>query len=172
MDAPIGVVDITSLDAPAPRYGEVNLSFFNASALYAGQFAANRGEWVASLRRSNLDVWYHAFSKLPGTPSYLDGFGKLSYQVNDQLRLTAGTLYSQDEISLAVDDGDEQASADYTDQYYWVRLEHQLTDALNGTTVLSLVSESVALRPRLSTGTDCSAPVQSRTNATRWRSDA
>src|SRR5262249_8315585 len=35
-----GVIDIASLDAPAPRYGEVNLSFFNASALYAGQFAS------------------------------------------------------------------------------------------------------------------------------------
>ncbi len=132
-----GVIDITSLDAPAPRYGEVNLSFFNTSTLYAGQFAANRGEWVASIRRSNLDVWYHAFSKLPGTPSYLDGFGKLSYQMNDEVRLTAGTLYFNDEISLTVDDGDEQASADYTDQYYWIRLDHQPTDALNGTTVLT-----------------------------------
>jgi hypothetical protein len=132
-----GVIDITSLDAPAPRYGEVNVSFFNTSTLFASQFDDNRGQWVASLRRSNLDALYHAFSDLPGTPTYLDGFAKVSYELNDGLRLTAGTLYFLDDVSAQVDDGDEQAQSDSSNEYYWVRLDHHPGDTLSGTTVLA-----------------------------------
>jgi outer membrane cobalamin receptor len=135
-----GVIDITSLAPPAPRYSEVNVSFFNTSALNAGRFGSDRGEWVASVRRSNLDMWYSALSSLPGTPGYVDGFGKVSYQVNDALRVSAGTLYFEDEISLAVDDGDEQASAHYTDRYYWVRLEEQPGADITGSTVFAHAS--------------------------------
>ena len=132
-----GVIDITPIDAPAPHYGEVNVSFFNTSALLASQFDDNRGQWIASLRRSNLDVWYHALSELPGTPSYLDGFARISYELNDELRLTAGALYFLDEIEVTVDDGDEQAHADSSDEYFWVRLDHHPGDSLSGTTVLA-----------------------------------
>jgi outer membrane cobalamin receptor len=132
-----GVIDITSLAPPAPRYSEVNVSFFNTSALNAGRFSGDRGEWIASVRRSNLDLWYSALSNLPSTPSYVDGFGKLSYQVNDALRVSAGTLYFADEISLVLDDGDEQASAHYTDRYYWVRLDEQPSADISGTTVFA-----------------------------------
>jgi hypothetical protein len=135
-----GVMDIASLAPPAPRYSEVNVSFFNSSALNAGRFAGDRGEWVVSARRSNLDLWYHALSNLPGTPSYVDGFGKVAYQVNDALRVSAGTLYFADEISLALDDGDEQASADYTDRYYWARLDQQVGSDMSGSIVFAHAS--------------------------------
>ena len=131
------VLDITSLAPPAPRYREVSLSFFNTSALDAGRFGGERGEWVLSARRSNLDVWYHALSELPGTPGYVDAFGKVAYRLNDELRLTAGTLYFADVISLAVDDGDERASADYKDRYFWVRLDHDPTSTLSGSTIVA-----------------------------------
>src|SRR5581483_10877912 len=101
------------------------------------RFGGERGEWVVSARRSNLDVWYSALSKLPGKPSYMDGFGKVSYRLNDDLRVTAGALYFADVISVAMDDGDEQASADYKDRYAWVRFDHDLLPDLSGSTILA-----------------------------------
>ena len=67
-----GVIDITSLTPPGPRYRELSFSLFNASGLSAGEFANARGSWLGAVRRSNLDVWYHAFSHDPNTPAYVD----------------------------------------------------------------------------------------------------
>jgi len=131
------VLDITSLTPPAPLYHEVNASFFNTSLLSAGRFASDRGEWLASARRSNLDVWYHALSHEPGTPRYEDGFAKVSYRPSDRLRVTASVLYFADEISLATDDVEERASAEYADRYFWLRVDQRPTDFLEGTTLLA-----------------------------------
>jgi outer membrane receptor protein involved in Fe transport len=130
-----GVVDIRSLQAPGPRYRELNVTFFNTSALSSGRFADGRGEWVGSIRRSNMDLWYHALSEEPGTPTYSDAFGKLSYDLNDRMRLTAGTLYFADEVSLSVEDRDERANAEYADRYYWLRLDHEPNSFVSGTTL-------------------------------------
>jgi hypothetical protein len=132
-----GVIDIASLSAPAPLYRELNVSFFNTSLLSAGRFAQDRGEWVASFRRSNLDLWYHALQDEPGTPAYADAFAKVSYAIGPRLRLTLGMLRFNDEISLAVEDQEDRASADYRDAYHWLRLDHWPADSLRGVTVLS-----------------------------------
>ena len=131
------VIDISSLQAPGPRYRELNVSFFNTSALSSGQFAAERGQWVASVRRSNIDLWYRALSDEPGTPTYSDAFVKVSYELNDRMRLTAGTLYFADEISLSAEDEDERANAEYTDRYYWLRLEHRPNPFVSGATLFA-----------------------------------
>jgi outer membrane receptor protein involved in Fe transport len=130
-------VDITSMSPPAPLYHEIGVSFFNTAALGAGRFADDRGEWLFSARRGNLDVWYHALSNEPGTPSYRDAFGKVSYRVNDTLRLTANALVFNDEVSLATDDSAERANAEYTNRNLWVRIEEQPTPALTGRTLLA-----------------------------------
>jgi outer membrane cobalamin receptor len=132
-----GVIDITSLAPPAPRYGEVSVSFLNTSALGAGRFAQDEGEWLVAARRGNLDVWYHALSKEPGTPSYADAFAKVSYRFGERLRVTANTLLFADEISLAAEDQDERATAEYSDRYFWVRVDQQPNASLNGTTLLA-----------------------------------
>jgi outer membrane cobalamin receptor len=131
------VIDISSLEAPAPRYREINVSFFNTSALSSGQFAAEQGEWVTSFRRSNLDLWYDALSDTPGAPAYSDAFGKVSYRLSDRLRITAGTLYFADKISLSAEDQEERANAEYRDRYHWVRLDHQPGPQLTGATLLA-----------------------------------
>jgi outer membrane receptor protein involved in Fe transport len=132
-----GVVDITSMSPPAPLYHEIGVSFFNTAALGAGRFADDRGEWLLSARRGNLDVWYHALSNEPGTPSYRDAFAKVSYRVNDRLRLTANALVFGDEVGLAMDESAERANAEYTNRNVWLRIEQQPTASLSGTTLLA-----------------------------------
>ena len=133
-----GVIDVASLEPPAARYHEVAVSFFNASALSSGEFADGDGAWVASVRRSNLDLLYNAFSMQPERPRYLDGFAKLAYRLNDSLRLSANMLYSRDDIELYDDlDAEERATSLDEDRYGWLRFDHTFTDALQGNTLLA-----------------------------------
>lgn len=132
-----GLIDITSLAPPSPRYREISVSFFNASALGAGEFADGRGSWLVSGRRSNLDVWYHVVSKQSGTPTYSDAFGKLSYDLGPKTTLTANALYIADDVTLSDEDGDERAAAEFADSYVWLRLDQRPTDDLRGSTWLS-----------------------------------
>jgi outer membrane receptor protein involved in Fe transport len=132
-----GVIDVDSL-VPAARYQEIGMSFFNASALSAGRFAADEGEWLASVRRSNLDLLYDNFSALPERPRYLDAFGKAAYRLSDSLRIAANVLYSRDDVTLSDDlDTEESASSNREDRYAWLRIELAPSPTLSGTTLLA-----------------------------------
>jgi outer membrane receptor protein involved in Fe transport len=132
-----GVIDVASFAPSTRRYHELGVSFFNASALSAGRFGGD-GEWVASVRRSNLDLLYSAFSGLPERPRYLDAFGKVSYRISDSLRVTMNALYSRDDVSLSDDlDVEEHATSRQEDRYGWLRFEHTPRQRLSGTTLLA-----------------------------------
>ncbi|HZF16172.1 MAG TPA: TonB-dependent receptor [Steroidobacteraceae bacterium] len=132
-----GLIDIHSLTPPGPRYREISASLFNLSALGSGEFAGGKGSWLVTGRRSNLDVWYHAFSKESGTPTYNDAFGKLSYEIGAGSRITANVLYITDDVTLADEDGDERAAAEFADSYLWLRLDQHPGERLSGSTWLS-----------------------------------
>jgi outer membrane cobalamin receptor len=137
-----GVIDITSMAAPADRYSELAVSFFNTSALTAGRFAGGDGEWLASIRRSNLDLLYNAFSPKPERPRYFDTFARLAYDVSDELRLTFGTLRFRDDVALNDDvDLEEQAFSEHEDRYLWARLDHTL-GAFTGASLVARASLS------------------------------
>jgi hypothetical protein len=131
------VVDIVSLDAPDDRYHEFALSFFNTSALSAGRFDEGNGDWLASVRRSNLDVLFDSRSSHAGQPRYLDSLTKLSYRINETLRVTGNYLYFRDEIELADADGSRAASATDDEHYVWLRLDHTPRSGLTGATLVA-----------------------------------
>jgi hypothetical protein len=133
-----GVIDITSMSPPADRRYEVGMSFFNTSALGAGRFDDGKGEWLASLRRGNLDLLYASLSDHPERPRYVDGFAKISHQVGDRLRITGNVLYLNDNIHLSRDpDRTEEAFANAEDRYVWLRLDHSLGTTLQGSTLVA-----------------------------------
>jgi len=132
------VVDVASMTAPEDLYHELGLSFFNTSVLSAGRFADGNAEWVASARRSNLDLLYDAFSDQPERPRYVDTFAKLSYEISERLKISGNALYSRDDIALSDDiDREERAEADHSDAYYWLRLDHFLGPRLSGSTLIA-----------------------------------
>jgi hypothetical protein len=136
-----GVVDVRSLDPPDARYTEVAVSFFNASVLNAGRFASGDGEWLASIRRSNLDLLYDRFTPRAERPRYVDGFGKIAYRVGDTLKVSVNTLYSRDDIELFDDvDAEERASSRDEQRYTWLRFDHDIGSALYGSTLLAHTS--------------------------------
>ncbi len=133
-----GVIDVASLAPSEQRYQELGVSFFNVSGLSAGQFADGGGEWLASVRRSNLDLLYDNFSQLPERPRYVDAFGKIGYRVSDSLRVTFHALFSRDDVTLSDDlDAEETAHSKREDRYAWLRLEHTPHSNFSGTTLVA-----------------------------------
>ena len=127
-----GVVEIRSLEIPVlPRY-EISQSLFNTSLASAGSLHDGRLDWVAAGRRGNLDLVLDLFDPRLGAPSYLDLYTRFGVQATDQLRVTANVLAFHDSIRLSDSDQEENASGDYRDQYYWLRLEHDSGDGPRG----------------------------------------
>lgn len=133
-----GVIDVATIPSPDELYHELGLSFFNSSFLSSGSFADTRGNWIASFRRSNLDVLYDRFSDQPERPRYTDIFARLSFDLSERLRLTGNVLRLQDDISLSDDvDREERATATQLDSYVWLRLDHSINGRLSGSTLVS-----------------------------------
>lgn len=126
------VIDIDPLLPETHAYRELSLSFFNASALAAGRFNDDRTDWLASARRSNLDVLVDALNSNIGSPTYFDLYGRLRHRFSDVLSVAASALVFDDEISLSDSDQEENARADYRDEYYWLRFDLQPQAALRG----------------------------------------
>jgi hypothetical protein len=113
------VIDITPLSAPEERYTELGLSLFHASALSAGTFASERGEWLASARRSNLDLLSRIGESDVGKPEYFDAFGRVSFALSDATTLSGSALTSRDEIRANTSDETERVDAEYRNTYVW-----------------------------------------------------
>lgn len=114
-----GVIDVTSLAPPEERWTVLGLSLFHASALSAGTFADERGTWLASVRRSNLDVIFHAADADFGEPEYFDAFGTARFALSDASTFTAGLLTARDELEANTDHDTKHALAEYRNTYVW-----------------------------------------------------
>jgi outer membrane receptor protein involved in Fe transport len=132
-----GVIDMRSITPVEHRHFEIGVSTLASSLLSSGTFDDDNGAWVASARRGNLDLLLNAAGSDAGRPQYTDYFAKLSYAVNDGLTVAGSVLALDDKISLA--DGSEVvAGADYNDRYAWLAINHEATERLSGSYLLSL----------------------------------
>lgn len=132
------VVDIQTLTPPAERYTELGLSLFHASGLSAGSFAGARGDWLASVRRSNLDLIAKTVNSDVGEPEYFDVFGRLRYALSDTTTLFGSVLSSRDEISANTSDETEQTDAEYRNTYVWGGVAQDLGRSLSGRLIVAL----------------------------------
>jgi len=114
-----GVIDVTSLAPPEERWTVLGLSLFHASVLSAGTFAGERGSWLGSVRRSNLDVIFHAADSDFGEPEYFDAFGTARFALSDASTFSAGVLTSRDELEANTDHDTKHALAEYRNTYVW-----------------------------------------------------
>ena len=107
-------------------------------------FADGDGEWLASARRSNLDVWFNALSNLPGKPRYTDAFAKISRELGSSAKITGNVLFFADDLLLSDTDIEEVATAKYKDRYLWARLDNRIGSRLTATTLLAPPGEWAA----------------------------
>lgn len=118
-----GVMDILPVRPGAAFGGRIAASVFNLSALLGGPLDGGKGDWIAAVRRGNLDLVLDAVNPDLGRPSYADAYARVGYQVGDALRVSANLLVSDDDVTLFDSDQEEQATAEYRDEYYWLNLD-------------------------------------------------
>jgi outer membrane receptor protein involved in Fe transport len=131
------VIEATSLRPAADRYYEAGLSLFHAHALASQRFGDGKGQWLAAVRRSNLDEIADFVESEIGEASYIDGFGRVDYALSPQTRASLHLLLSNDDAGVTSSDDTELAFAEYRNSSVWATLEHDFSTALGGRAILS-----------------------------------
>jgi outer membrane cobalamin receptor len=129
---------------PAPtdefRSG-VGLSFVSAYGRTSGNFADDRGWWMASARRGFLDVLTYRLVPQDEqlTPRYTDVFLASGFDLTDRTSLAVRYLLSDDDLKFnSRDDEDIDSAGTGNSQHLWFTLDHDFNDVLRSSTVLSM----------------------------------
>ena len=116
---------------------ELGLSLLSTSVLSGGTFDGGDSEWLASARRSNLDL---LLDRDIGRPSYGDAFVHLSSRLGAKTRVSINALASEDDIAMiAENDGPDQENArsDTSNQQFWLKLDNEWNERLTSSTIVS-----------------------------------
>jgi len=125
------VIEASSVHPAGDAYYELGASLFHVNALASQHFAAGKGAWLVSARRSNLDEVADLVDSGIGEPSYSDGFARLDYAFSDRTRASLRTLLASDRLEAQRSDGTESAEATYRNSYWWATLEHDFSPSTN-----------------------------------------
>ena len=132
-----GVMDIQPAADPTSNGGEVTLSLLNTGILGHGRIPSDRGLWILSARRGNLDIVTKEINASVGEPSYSDWFGQFRFDLDAVTELDVGFIGYNDDIELRDFDTDgEIANSRYRNLYGWAQLHRYWSPQLNSTTLL------------------------------------
>ncbi len=131
------IIDATTVRPMDPRYFELGLNLFHASALAATEFADGRGHVLVSGRRSNVGDLAYLSENDFGDPQYSDGFARADYVFNSSTRASLETLASSDTIVARQSDGQQRARAKYRNIYAWATLDHDWSNGASTRVVAS-----------------------------------
>jgi hypothetical protein len=157
-DRASGVVDIAPRLADRGFQGQAVASFFNVGASFEGATSDGAGDWAFAARRGNMDLFLDLANSALGNPEYYDLYGRVGHRVNDWLSVSANALVFDDRITAFDSDAEEEAVAEYRDQYYWLRFDVGAADGLGGRvlaahTQLESERQGTADLPGVGTGT-------------------
>ena len=131
-DRSSGVVDIAPRLASKNIQGEAVASFFSAGASVEGSTSDGAGDWALAARRGNMDVFFDLVDSPLGEPEYHDLYARAGRRLNDWFAISANALAFDDKIHAFDSDQEEEAIAEYRDQYYWLRMDIGAPDGLGG----------------------------------------
>ncbi|MGH8130809.1 MAG: TonB-dependent receptor plug domain-containing protein, partial [Steroidobacteraceae bacterium] len=83
-------------------------------------------------RRGNMDLFFNLVNSPLGEPEYHDLYARAGRRLNEWLAISANALVFDDRILAFDSDQEEEASAEYRDQYYWLRMDIGAPDGLGG----------------------------------------
>jgi outer membrane receptor protein involved in Fe transport len=118
------IIDATTVRRMQPRYYEIGLNLFHASALAATQFDGGRGHALLSGRRSNVGDLAHLSESDFGEPQYSDGLGRIDYEIDDDTQGSLEALVSSDAVVARRKSGQQNAHAKYRNLYAWATVDH------------------------------------------------
>lgn len=144
------VIEAHSVHPGQPRYFELGLNVFHASALGSVAFADNRGRALLSYRRSNLGELAQFSETEFGKPSYQDAFGRLDYSLTERTRASFDVLVSSDAIEALRAREMQRVTAEYRNVYAWTTLDHEWSEAASSRWILSYTDLSNDRHGRIS----------------------
>lgn len=122
-DRTSGVIDIKPRPPSEDFGGQVSLSLLNAGTALGGTFDDGAGDWLVSVRRGNLDLFFGLAETSLGRPSYYDAYGHVGREMGHSARVSVNVLVFDDVVRAFDSDREEDARAAYRDAYYWLRLD-------------------------------------------------
>jgi TonB-dependent receptor-like protein len=156
-DSSSGVVEVAPRLPGQQFQGQAALSLFTAGVSVDGSYNEGAGDWALAARRSNLTQFFDLTDTSLGEPDYHDLFAHVGHRINDQLAISANALAFVDRILAFDTDQEEEASAEYRDAYYWLRLDLGAPDGLGGRmlvarTILDSDRSGTTALPGIATG--------------------
>ncbi|HEY8266786.1 MAG TPA: TonB-dependent receptor [Steroidobacteraceae bacterium] len=136
-DRSSGVVDIAPRLPGAKFQGQAVASLLTAGVALDGSFDDGAGDWAVAARRGNMDLYFNLFGSPLGNPEYHDLYGHAGRRFNDWLAISANALVFDDRIRAFDSDKEEEAVAEYRDEYYWLRADLGAPDGLGGRVLAS-----------------------------------
>lgn len=136
------IIDVRSVHPAADEHYELAASNFHFSGLAARRFGDGRGQWLAAVRTSNLDLTSDMIDFNLGEPRYFDAYGRLDYALGDATSGSLHVLAAKDHVDVTNKPGTETAEAQYQNFYAWATLEHRYTPQLSGRALLSFTAVS------------------------------
>ena len=133
-----GVMDITLREPEKPMETELALSFFNTSLLSIGNFGGgDRGDWLLTARRGNLDLIADLVDPDIGSPDYRDYLAHVGWDFGPRATVSANYLASIDKLALFDEGRGEAANARYSNQVSWLKWDAEWSDQLKSLTVFA-----------------------------------
>ena len=131
-DRSSGVVDIAP-KLPGGRFqGQAVASTFTAGVSLDGALDDGAGDWAIAARRGNMDIFFDLADSTLGEPDYHDLYAHAGRRINDWFAISANALVFDDQVRAFDSDQEEEARAEYRDQYWWLRMDFGATDGLGG----------------------------------------
>ena len=131
-DRSSGVVEVAPRLPERRFHGQAVFSLFTAGASADGSWNDGAGDWAVAARRSNMSLFFNLANQSIGEPDYHDLYAHVGHRINDQFAISANALSFVDQIVASDTDQEENARAEYRDDYYWLRMDFGASDGLGG----------------------------------------
>jgi outer membrane receptor protein involved in Fe transport len=152
-----GVIDVDPLVTADSPVRVASLGFFSAGFLAGDSFDDGNSDWLASVRRGNLDLILDVVNPDRGKPRYFDVHARLTHRFSNDLAVRASLLRFEDDLDVSEPDREEVAHANYVDTYAWLTVDWSPGASLTsrsylGKAALDSARRGVADQPGISTG--------------------
>ena len=117
-----GVLDIRPRAWSGENYNAIGASLLYSHALSQGRLESYPVEWLASVRRGNVDFFGDLLGKRDAEPDFYDVLGRLEIGLGERASLTGGYLLLDDELGANLQRGAERGNLEYRDATGWTSL--------------------------------------------------
>jgi hypothetical protein len=137
-----GVIDLAPRSVASGYDHRIGASLASYDIASAGRSDQWPVEWLATMRHSASDVSLRPIDGDRAEPTFFDTLGRVRFQTDPASAWTLGWLMLRDDVRLASDPTEEQATASFHDVYTWLTFEQSLTGGLHSrTSVMATRSE-------------------------------